>query len=374
MQKKIIALAVAGLVSGAAFAQSNVVIYGIADAGYVYGSDSFLENAKSTSKMTSGGQSGSRIGFKGTEDLGNGLSAFFKIEKGINIDRGGEDVKQDRWSTVGLSGKSWGSFEMGNRDTFIDQLLGGTDVQARVTVGQVSPVMRDTSRISNLFAYTSPNWSGLTVKAGISTNPWADEVTPTTGTNTNVRMYTAAVDYENGGLKVGAAYQRNKGQSNETNSFDAGSEWAVGGKYKIGIVTLGAQYGQIKNGEDGVANPNLNGYTNFAAVKADDIKANTGSSALIEKRKQWTVGAMVDITAKDRVSLNYARGTNEFFAASTDDEKQRFWGVSYFHDLSKRTNIYAAYGSLKQDSDNTVKYGINDTYEKAVQVGLRHQF
>ncbi len=371
MQKKIIALAVAGLVSGAAFAQSNVVIYGIADAGYVYGSDSFLNNAKSTSKMTSGGQSGSRIGFRGTEDLGNGLSAFFKIEKGINIDRGGEDVKQDRWSTVGLSGKSWGSFEMGNRDTFIDQLLGGTDVQGRVTVGQVSPVMRDTARISNFFAYTSPTWSGLSVKAGISTNPWADEVTPTTGANTNVRMYTAAVDYENGGLKVGAAYQRNKGQSNEDTSFDAGNEWAIGGKYKVGIVTLGAQYGQIKNGEDGVANPNLNGYTNFAAVS--DIKADTASSGWIQKRKQWTVGAMFDITAKDRISVNYARGKNEFFDSS-DDEKQRFWGVSYFHDLSKRTNLYAGYGSLSQSGDNVVKYGVNDTYEKAFQVGLRHQF
>ena len=72
MQKKIIALAVAGLVSGAAFAQSNVVIYGIADAGYVYGSDSIIPDGKSTSKMSSGGQSGSRLGFKGSEDLGNG--------------------------------------------------------------------------------------------------------------------------------------------------------------------------------------------------------------------------------------------------------------------------------------------------------------
>jgi predicted porin len=62
MQKKIIALAVAGLVSGAAFAQSNVTVYGIRKA-----------------KSTDGGQDGSRVGFKGTEDLGNGLSAFFQL-------------------------------------------------------------------------------------------------------------------------------------------------------------------------------------------------------------------------------------------------------------------------------------------------------
>ena len=80
MQKKIIALAVAGLVSGAAFAQSNVVIYGIADAGYVYASKNTADNVKSQSRIYSGGQSGSRLGFRGTEDLGNGLSANFRLE------------------------------------------------------------------------------------------------------------------------------------------------------------------------------------------------------------------------------------------------------------------------------------------------------
>ena len=364
MQKKIIALAVAGLVSGAAFAQSNVVIYGIADTGYVYGSDSFVANAKSTSKMVSGGQSGSRLGFKGTEDLGNGLSAFFRIEQGIKIDNGGEDTTADRWSTVGLSGKSWGSFEMGRRDTFIDQLLGGTDVQERVTVGQVSPVMRDISRISNFFAYTSPSWSGLTIKAGISTSVNDDDKVEPVGSATNERAWTVAADYENGPLKVGAAYQRNKGQSTDTTSYDSASEWAVGGKYKVSIVTLGAQYGEIKNSKN-VALATLKGLNSAGA----DV-----TGATIEKRKQWTLGVMVDITAKDRVSLNYARGKNEMFAASASDEKQSMWGVSYFHDLSKRTNIYAGYGDLSQDSDNSVKYGINDTYEKAFQVGLRHRF
>jgi general bacterial porin, GBP family len=356
MQKKIIALAVAGLVSGAAFAQSNVVIYGVADAGYVYGSDSYVDGTKSTSKMASGGQSGSRLGFKGEEALGNGLTATFKYEQAINLDTGGETVNNGgRWATVGLSGKSWGSFEMGRRDTFIDQVYGGTDVQDRVTVGQMSPVMRDTGRISNFFAWTSPSWSGLTVKAGVSTNPWADEVEPNdagSGT-TNVRYYTAAAEYANGGLKVGLAYERNKGQSNGGDSFDAGSEWVLGGKYKFGMVTLGAQYGQISNSED-ITNPLL-------------------GDADIEKRKQWTVGAMFDITAKDRFAVNYARGKNEFFD-SRSDEKQRMWGVSYFHDLSKRTNIYAGYGNLNQSSDNTKKYGIDGTYQKAIQVGLRHRF
>ena len=74
MQKKIIALAVAGLVSGAAFAQSNVTVYGIADAAFQYSSSSYVNGVKSQSAINDGGQDGSRVGFKGTEDLGNGLS------------------------------------------------------------------------------------------------------------------------------------------------------------------------------------------------------------------------------------------------------------------------------------------------------------
>lgn len=92
MQKKIIALAVAGLVL-ALPSRSNVVIYGVADAGYVYGSDSFVTNGKSTSKMTSGnGQSGSCLGFRAARKICTGLSANFKYEQALNIDVGGETV------------------------------------------------------------------------------------------------------------------------------------------------------------------------------------------------------------------------------------------------------------------------------------------
>ena len=82
MQKKIIALAVAGLVSGVAFAQSNVTIYGVADANYYYASGDNL----SRTGVDSGGLNGSRIGFKGEEALGNGLKAIFTMEYGTTID------------------------------------------------------------------------------------------------------------------------------------------------------------------------------------------------------------------------------------------------------------------------------------------------
>ena len=387
MQKKIIALAVAGLVSGAAFAQSNVVIYGVADAGYVYGSDSYAKDVKSSGKIYSGGQSGSRLGFRGTEDLGNGLSATFRLEQGINIDNG--DSAQGgrtfgRWSTVGLSSKSWGDLEIGRRDTFNDQLMGGFDVTGRNTVAQASPIMRNQSRYSNMVAYTSPTWSGFQVKAGVSTAAWdANEVEPGTSTTTcsvkppagslstcstsigtNVRALTAGLTYINGPLKVGGVYEYNKAQSVEGQSFDAGNQWVVAAAYDFGMVALSAEYGQINNSDDAAL-----GGANTALGAASEITK-------IEKRKQWTVGAMFKLGAKDRIGVQYARGENEFFAAATDDEKANMWGVNYFHDLSKRTNVYAGYGTISQSKSNTVKYGLDGqgTYEKAIQIGLRHQF
>jgi len=82
MQKKIIALAVAAVASSAAFAQSNVTVYGVADvyAGGLRGAET------KASVIGSGGLSGSRIGFKGVEDLGGGTSALFTIEYAVAMD------------------------------------------------------------------------------------------------------------------------------------------------------------------------------------------------------------------------------------------------------------------------------------------------
>ncbi|WP_313950920.1 porin, partial [Accumulibacter sp.] len=86
--QKTIALAVASLASGLALAQSNVTLYGIADMGYLYGSgDAGAGNSGSNtfSGVTSGMQSGSRLGFKGSEDLGNGLKASFTLEYALDL-------------------------------------------------------------------------------------------------------------------------------------------------------------------------------------------------------------------------------------------------------------------------------------------------
>src|SRR5688572_28858816 len=102
MKKTILALAMLSVLPLAAQAQTNVTIYGVADASIN------RENTGNDKRVaiTSGNQSTSRIGFRGTEDLGNGLKALFNIEAGVAIDTGAADAAGlfQRRAVIGLQG------------------------------------------------------------------------------------------------------------------------------------------------------------------------------------------------------------------------------------------------------------------------------
>jgi len=383
MQKKIIALAVAGLVSGAAFAQTNITIYGIADMSYVYASDSYKDNTDSIHKMYSGGQSGSRLGFKGTEDLGNGLAANFRLEQGINMDNGGAAQNgslYSRWATVGLSGKSWGEVQFGRRDTLSDELIGGFDVTGRNTIAQASPIMKDVGRWDNMATYISPVWSGFQLKAAVSTNALDSQATTPVGANyksendatdvaagsndvsaTNVRAYGLSTTYVNGGLKLGAQYDYYDPQDLGGSDYGNAKQWTLVASYDFKFVNLGVEYGEIS-------------YGNNTATTGNN---GVFSSEDLDKRKQYTIGAMFPITPRARVAVQYAHGEDQFRSGTgIGDETQHMWGVSAFYDLSKRTNLYAAYGDISQNNNNQVRVGLDgqSSYEQAFQLGMRHQF
>ncbi len=122
MQKKIVALAVAGL-STAAFAQTNVTIYGVAD---VSGQGISLSNVKDGTADAAGVNGGnvfalqsnsSLLGFKGTEDLGNGVKALFQAETGVNMTGAQTTANGAHPGSIGLAGS--GSLWGGMRDTFV---------------------------------------------------------------------------------------------------------------------------------------------------------------------------------------------------------------------------------------------------------------
>lgn len=375
MQKKIIALAVAGLISGATFAQSNVTIYGIADMSYVNYSDANAEGVESTHQINSGQWKTSRFGLKGSEDLGNDLSAIFQMEFSVPMDVNGSNVAQ-RPSWVGLRSKSLGEIRAGNFNTFEDDLLSATSVMFEYnTVASPKYVYIETAgaesrnTISNAVHYYSPVWDGFQVKAGLSTHASNSDDVSATGLNSatgNNRVFAAALLYNKGPLIAGATYEYNKYEDYSgrpsTTKLDSGNTWNLAAAYDFGLARVSGAYGRINYAENG----------SFA----------TGQK--VDNRTQWQLGVSAPITPKDLVSINYAHARVSYNdrAPTLNDDSIGFWGIGYQHSLSKRTTLYAAYGDISQDDDNFTKARLDSTspttsnagFQSAFALGIRHNF
>jgi len=371
MKKRVIALAVASLVSGTAFAQSaptNVTVYGIVDMGYHYYSDPIVKGTKSMSAIDSGDQSPSRFGFKGTEDLGDGLSANFDAVFTFSGDVNSA-ITPYRKTFVGLTSTTFGQIKAGQFATFEDDLVGATNVMAgNTTVGQPSKVYLAGSSYYNAVGYFSPVWNGLQLRAAFSSADKTGDVEPLPlvptdlgqqkTAKTNQRHYAIAAHYNNGPLIGGATYEINKYQdvSGQTNGYDSGNVWHLFGAYDFKVVRVNAAYGTY----------------NYAANDVAIEKKDT--------RKQWQLGVSTPVGEKGLLALNYAHANIKYRSDATPDDKQGFWGVGFFYNLSKRTNFYTAYGKINQDDSNQTAnkagWGVGSTasYNQAFSAGLRHQF
>lgn len=337
MQKKLIALAVAGLVSAPAFAQSNVTIYGLIDMTVAHTTDS-MSGASSRTGLDSSSNSpmsGSRIGFRGVEDLGNGLKASFVIEGGVATDTGTSAQGGRTWgrqSFVALSG-GFGTVAAGRQYSPQFSMLGKIDPFGLGSYGDIaySGVYKITAagRIDNLLAYVSPSMSGFQVVAGYSGNAAGNE----TGQDGDLRVYAINPTYTNGPIFVGLNYHvvDPKGASEDN------TVWDLGGTYDFGMVKLAAVYGQDK---------------------IDDVS----------DLRRWMVGATVPVGQAGAVKLSYQSAEQKEMSGDNESNK---WAIGYEHKLSKRTNLHATYGAM---SDNDLGYSIEGDYETGFAVGLRHTF
>lgn len=389
MQKKIIALAVAGLMSGAAFAQSNVTIYGVVDAYAVTGS------AKGATKdsfdgINAGGLSGSRIGFKGMEDIGGGLKAVYVAELGtldttanantLTASDTADATKTvttttngiDTWrqAYVGLTG-GFGTAVAGRLQTLgydwgVKYDAHGASIFS--PVGQLTDNLatsisgRDASaRADNAFAYISPNFAGFTAKFNYAFGEQV-EGQASTGNAALVdkrqSIWGVGADYDNGPLSAGFAYHNigDVGGTRVGTNEASQKEWGLGAKYNFGMITPVISYQQMK----------------------------TESATGVEvKTKVWNIGARANVSANGSVGLAYAKSSQ----SDAGDDKGTAWGLDYQHNLSKRTTAYVGYASMK--SKNGAAYEFQnlkgsslgqtvsaDADQKSSQlaIGVRHTF
>lgn len=306
-------------VAGAASAQ--VTLYGKVDLGY--GTTTNKTGAGTTTNKTSGMQSGfesgSRWGMKGSEDLGGGLTASFNYEFGsIKANEGKNGGDPARRSVVELSG-SFGKVGMGRDYNPTFSMIGATDV-----TGVDNSSTSDTGalagvRDSNMFLYTSPNFGGVTVKAGL--------ISQRTGLNTNTSKVSGtdlSATYADGPLMVGLAYRVIKTTSPATAAtwkLDANGvavvdqAAALASTEKTKQTTLGATY------DFGVAKAYFNYITGKVdGVSGTDKETNLGVSA--------PMGAVTLLAGLGRDSSTGLKSATDYTL-----------GADY--SLSKRTNVYA---------------------------------
>lgn len=354
MQKKLIALAVAGLVSAPVFAQSNVTIYGVADAAI--GAGNTQDN--DFRGVVGGVLSGNRVGFRGTEDLGNGLKAVFTLEQGFSIDTGANHVNNlafSRQAFVGLQG-AFGTVSLGRQyapgyfANYDAALAGLISPQSTLTSGAGLSITPNTAaRWDNSVAYTG-TFSGFTARAIYSAQT---ETEVGVGENqNNDDRWGLGLDYANGPFKAGVTYHfvKETGADN-----DARKELYVGAEYNFGVLTVA---GSWQNARD---------FTNATGVALGEPDRDL---------RVWQLGVIVPVTAAGKVHVAYGKLQDR----DLDERDAKNWAVAYTHSLSKRTTAYAAYNK-SHNEDNAAIGALNGTLvptagENAgmAVLGMRHTF
>lgn len=391
MKKTLAAVAVLGAFAGSALA-ADVQLYGIVDTGlqYVHGdTDSTEPNSDFDSfSMESGLASGSRFGFKGTEDLGNGLTVGFILEDGIKSDTGvDDDVLFNRESSLFLQG-GFGKVAFGRIGSF----NGGASSWAKYGVmsvfgtswgdysAQAGTWAMGAGMWNNMIAYETPSFAGFKVFAqygmGNQLKGTTDELVGDENESTSDRYYAIGASYNNGPLSLYFAVDSiNYASAGTGKGIDRNGDDSLtvtfGGNYDFEVVKLyaGAQYfDEIKTSK-------------MKGIIQDVDTFNSGADKFAARMKGWSLGVSAGIPAAGgtimvgAAYLDAEAADSQEAGVNKNDELSR-WIVSagYDYPFSKRTDVY---GVVTYNQDNlkfTGDHADQDPYMFGVMVGLRHKF
>ncbi len=322
------------------------------------GAANSANDVKSTSRVSS---NTSKIGFKGNENLGNGLKAIWQVEQEVSIDDGG--TRKGTWagrnSFVGLDG-SFGQVMLGNYDSaykMVKYLVPLEDGVADFT-GKDGIINRGSNRLKNSLQYRSPNFSGFSLGASYGTDE--SRVTLANTERTNAQIWALAAQYSANGLTVGGAFERRDdtgavaGGSKTTNNQDF---WKAVARYKFADTELGLGYE----------------YENQDRVTGADQKQGAWMAAVTQRFGNFGLGLAY-------ASLGKRKGAGSG-AVKDEDYKATQWALSGTYDLSKRTQAYAFYTRI--DNKNAAKINFDSNGISGIAagsnptgfgVGLSHKF
>lgn len=332
MQKKLIAAAIAAVASTGAFAQ--VTMYGILDAGVaMYSGDAgATANSSKQVKMDTGFINGNRIGFKGEEDLGDGMKGYAQAEFGFGQDTS-TGLNSNRQTFVGLSG-GFGAVSLGRQYTPMFGVIAAVDPYGTSGLGSAVAVDADPTtaaadawfdlRADNAVLY-SKAFGPVSVQGMVGLGE-------TDGNVDNNQIKALSVTYAQGPVVAAGVYQ------SKLNAAGNAKTWlTVGGTYALPVAKLGLAYVQIGD---------------------DQTPASDDASVL-------HLGATIPV-GKGNVLLAMNKYDND---ANVDFTH---FGAAYHHNFGKRTIGYVQYG--KADSDNMTTRLNGAGHGQGFAVGLRHAF
>jgi len=341
MQKKLIVLALASAFAAPAFAAtSNVDIYGQFDVSVdrVHGIQSQTSSGAGTGNSNTAwrlSSNKSRIGLKGSEDLGGGLAAIWQFEQEVVLDRGAtaSGWGNSRNSFLGLKG-AFGTVLAGTHDTPYKLSTASLDPFAdtagdyNAIIGTFDGANTSDLRLGNVLAYITPSFNGLT---GAIATSFLRENGETNSTG-KPSAWTGMVNYANGPLYLSGAYEK-AGHVNAVHPiFGSLSDidvrsWKLGAGYTLGNFVVNAIYDNIK------------------------VDFNTGSTSL--KRSAWGLNGVYNMGNIALKGGFYNAGK----ISNTDKTGAKMWEAGADYNLSKRTKLYAVYTQVKNDANASYSAG-----------------
>ncbi|MCR6665358.1 MAG: porin [Methyloversatilis sp.] len=378
MSKKLLAAAIAAALAPAAVMAeaSNVTIYGRVDYGFMSrgGDSGGLSQAGRTGRLNDfedGILGTNRFGFKGTEDLGNGLKAIYEFEFGFSGDSGtsfGSTTNRHSW--VGLTG-AFGTALGGRVDGARYSFVGKYDPFKNQTVANAGSLFGVTSglgqadRADNAVVYITPELApGLKFLAAYTTSLLSEAgsgaIAGQDVETGDTPLYAIAAMYDNGPISLLLDYENLQIKRVAPGGGDLEFDlWVAGASYDFGVAKLSAYY---------------------ESTEGDDT-----ASKAVSNGDGWLIGLSAPVTSNITLKASYVKA-NDDRAADSDCSK---WGIGGEYAFSKRTTAYATYAKINNDDlarcgisknaaggNGTGSGGANGTGygDSGFNIGLAHTF
>lgn len=367
MQKKIIALAIASAMTVPALAYAEATVYGQARLSIDMANNGATTNSVSNNQLNN---QASRVGLKGSEDLGGGLSAVWQMEGTVSMDVGSTGTSLfNRNTYLGLKSADMGTLVLGRNDTpyktstrkldvFIDTAAdnrGGDGTG--VGTGNTGLMSGHDLRLANSLTYTSPSMNGMSVAAA---SVFGAE-TSTAPADKKGSSLSLAGMYEQGPIYATLAYQTitagtagtgDLGQGGASapglSTDDKASAFKLGGSYTMDAITVNAVFESLTvdpiASADNITNTNLYIAGKFGLSSTDAVKA-----------------AFTKAGASKAGSVTGTDGATQF-------------AIGYDHAMSKTTTVYALYSKVTNDTTGSSGTGLAGADPSVLSFGMNHSF